>query len=75
MSTKPEKDPAVVAAAWLAQAQGVRMPVEAVAAPARMAGRLEAVAREAAADLRFGMEPSGFQRIFAALADGDDDAD
>ena len=70
-----EKDPAALAAAWLAQTQGVRVPVEAVAAPARMAERLGAVTREAATDLRFGMEPSGFQRVFADLADGDDDAD
>ena len=72
MSTEPEKDPAAVAAAWLDQAQGMRMPVEAVAAPARMAERFGAVTREAAKDLRFGTEPSGFQRIFAALADGED---
>lgn len=70
-----EKDPAVVAAAWLAQAQGVRVSAEAVAAPARMAEQLGAIAREAAADVRFGVEPSGFQRIFAALADGEDGDD
>jgi|GEM_PF-6433386 len=72
MSTKPEKDPAAVAAAWLAQAQGVRVPVEAVAAPARMAERFGKIARDAAADLPFGMEPSGFQRVFTALTDGED---
>ena len=67
-----EKDPAVVAAVWLAQAQGMRVSAEAVAAPARMAEQLGAVAREAAVDLRFGAEPTGFKRIFTALADGND---
>jgi hypothetical protein len=66
MSTESEQTN--IAAAWLDQAQGVRVPAAAAAAPARMAARFGAVARAAAARLPFGAEPSGFRRIFAALA-------
>ena len=62
------EDPDVLAAAWLGQAQGLSVPAEAVAAPARMAARFGEIARAAAGRLVFGMEPSGFQRVFAALA-------
>ena len=66
MST--EFDQTDLAAAWLDQVQEVRVPIDAAAAPARMAARFGAVARAAAARLPFGAEPSGFRRLFAALA-------
>ena len=65
----PDTERAAMAAAWLEQAQGVSVPAAAVAAPARMAERIGAIARAAAARLRFGAEPSGFRRVFAALAE------
>lgn len=65
MSTETEQTN--LAAAWLEQAQGVSVPADAATTPARMAARFGAVARAAAARLPFGAEPSGFQRIFAAL--------
>lgn len=67
----PETERAAVAAAWLEQAQGVSVPAPAIDSPAGMAERIATVARAAAARLPFGAEPSGFRRIFAALA-GDD---
>ncbi len=70
-----ETDRAESVAAWLGQAQGVCVPAEAVAAPARMAERFAATAHAAAARLPFGAEPAGFRRVFATLADDDDDGD
>ena len=66
MSTEIEQTD--LAAAWLDQAQGVMVPAAGLAAPARVAERFGAVARAAAARRPFGAEPSGFRRIFAALA-------
>jgi hypothetical protein len=73
MNTKDDKSR--LAAAWLAQAQDVDIPAEAVDAPARMAERFGKITREAAAGLRFEMEPSGFQPIFKTIADSEKNHD
>jgi hypothetical protein len=53
---------------WLKLHHGVDLDAETVADPANMAVRLEALARAATESLPFDMDPSGFARLFAALA-------
>ncbi len=55
-------------ATWLRQGQGVAIEPERLREPAAAAAKLGALVGEAAADLPFGAEPSGFDAAIAKLA-------
>jgi hypothetical protein len=55
-------------ATWLRKTQGVEMDTESLREPAAAAARLGAAIGEAAAELPFGAEPSGFDTAIARLA-------
>ncbi len=67
-------------ATWLRQTQGVDMDPAALREPADAAAKLGTLVGEAAVDLPFGAEPSGFDAAIAKLAEakiadkGDGDA-
>ncbi len=61
-------------ATWLRHTQGVEIEPESLREPAGAAARLGALIGEAAADLPFGAEPSGFDAALAKMAEeGDGD--
>ena len=60
-------------AAWLRQTQGVEMDPADLREPAGAAAKLGALVGEAAAELPFGAEPSGFDAALTALSRGDGD--
>ncbi len=61
-------------ATWLRHTQGVEIEPESLREPAGAAARLGALIGEAAADLPFGAEPSGFDAAIAKMAEeGDGD--
>ena len=60
-------------AAWLRQTQGIDMDPTALREPAGAAAKLGALVGEAAAELPFGAEPSGFDAALTALSGGDGD--
>lgn len=53
---------------WLKFHHGVELDAEVLADPASMARRLETLARDAAQSLPFDIDPTGFARLFVALA-------
>lgn len=53
---------------WLQRHQAVTVDPAALVDPAAIAARLGTLARTAASDLPFDVEPTGFVRIFASLA-------
>lgn len=53
---------------WLKLHHGVELDAATLAEPANMAARLETLARDAAQSLPFDIDPTGFARLFAALA-------
>ncbi len=67
-------------ATWLRQTQGIDLEPAALRQPAVAAAALGALVGEAAADLPFGAEPSGFDAAIANMAEaktvekGDGDA-
>ena len=56
-------------ATWLRKTQGVEIEPERLRAPAAAAAALGALVGEAAAELPFGAEPSGFDAAIAKLAE------
>jgi hypothetical protein len=58
---------------WLKLHQRIELDAKTLADPAAMAARLEALARDAAASLPFDIDPTGFARLFAKLAERDAD--
>ncbi len=59
-------------ATWLRHTQGVEIEPESLREPAGAAARLGALIGEAAAELPFGAEPSGFDAAIAKMAEGGD---
>ena len=57
-------------ATWLRKTQGVDIEPESLREPAAAAAKLGALIGEAAAELPFGAEPSGFDAAIAKLARG-----
>lgn len=55
-------------ATWLRKTQGVEMEPESLRQPAAAAATLGALVGEAAAELPFGAEPSGFDAALAKMA-------
>jgi len=53
---------------WLKLHHGVELDAKTLVDPASLAARLETLARDAAESLPFDIDPSGFARLFAALA-------
>lgn len=62
MSDKPD-----LLQEWLRRYQGVTIDSAALVDPAAIAARLEALARTAAQELPFDVEPTGFVRVFRSL--------
>ena len=60
-------------ATWLRKTQGVEIDPESLRGPAGAAVKLGALVGEAAQDLPFGAEPSGFDLAIAKLSGSDDD--
>jgi class 3 adenylate cyclase len=53
---------------WLKVHHGVELDAKTLVDPVNMAARLESLARDAAQSLPFDIDPTGFARLFAALA-------
>ena len=53
---------------WLKRHHGVELDAETLVDPANMATRLETLVRDVAQSLPFDIDPTGFARLFAALA-------
>ncbi len=60
-------------ATWLRETQGIEMEPESLREPAGAAAKLGALVGEAAAELPFGAEPSGFDAAIAKLSGGGGD--
>ena len=53
---------------WLKVHHGVELDAKTLVDPVNMAARLETLVRDAAQSLPFDIDPTGFARLFAALA-------